>query len=204
MNEMDLVLASLLRRNCKMTEDAIIKDTGLRRSQVGNALHRLQLRSLARCADSFDPSKRGGQAGVRRWGGSSFIGLWEAVPDNSGPDQVKHVEDPCIQSEPTAPMSETTFFEIILQSADFNFEGRDEIEDPLDEALQQANLGEVTGGGSGMGVSNIDVEVTNPEQGLIVIRQVLQSLEVAKSTVIRQSGSPSIRHPVYQSAPSNR
>ena len=94
-------------------------------------------------------------------------------------------------------MSETTFFEIILQSADFNFGGRDEIEDPLDEALQQANLGEVTGGGSGRGVSNIDVEVTDPEQGLKVIRQLLQSLEVAKSTVIRQSGCPSIQHSVY-------
>lgn len=101
-------------------------------------------------------------------------------------------------------MSDTTFFEIILQSADFNFGGRDEIEDPLDEALQNANLGEVTGGGSGRGVSNIDVEVTDPEQGLKVIRQVLQSLEVAKSNVIRQSGEPSIRHPVYDSELLNR
>lgn len=101
-------------------------------------------------------------------------------------------------------MSDTTFFEIILQSADFHFGGRDEIEDPLDEALQNASLGEVTGGGSGMGVCNIDVEVTDADQGLKVIRQVLQSLEVAKSTVIRQSGAPSIRHSVYGSVPSKR
>ena len=101
-------------------------------------------------------------------------------------------------------MQETTFFEIILQAADFHFGGRDEIEDPLDEALQNASLGEVTGGGSGSGVSNIDVEVTDADQGLMVIRQVLQSLEVAKSTVIRQSGEPSIRHSVYDSVPSNR
>lgn len=100
-------------------------------------------------------------------------------------------------------MSDTTFFEIILQSADCNFGGRDEIEDPLDEALRNASLGEVTGGGSGMGVTNIDVEVTDAEQGLMVIRQVLQRLEVAKSTVIRQSGSPSIRHLVYDSDSSN-
>lgn len=101
-------------------------------------------------------------------------------------------------------MNETTFFEIILQSADFNFGGRDEIEDPLDEALQNASLGEVTGGGSGMGMCNIDVEVTDAEQGLMVIRQVLRRLEVAQSTVIRQSGSPSIRHSVYDTVPSNR
>ena len=101
-------------------------------------------------------------------------------------------------------MNESTFFEIILQSADFNFGGRDEIEDPLDEALQQANLGEVTGGGSGMGVSNIDVEATDPVRGLILIREVLQGLGVAKSTVIRQAGSPSIRHSVYDAMASNR
>ena len=96
-------------------------------------------------------------------------------------------------------MTETTFFEIILQSADFAFGGRDEIEDPLDEALNQANLGEVTGGGSGMGITNIDVEVGDPDQGLAIIRKVLRSLGVAKSTIIRQSSSPSIMHPVYES-----
>jgi hypothetical protein len=31
---------------------------------------------------------------------------------------------------------QTTFLEIVLQSADFTFGGRDEIEDPLDEALK--------------------------------------------------------------------
>ena len=69
-----------------MTEGAIIEDTGLPFAQVGRALHSLQLRSLVRCADSFDPSKRGGQAGVRRWGGCSFIGLWEATPDDAEPE----------------------------------------------------------------------------------------------------------------------
>jgi hypothetical protein len=83
MNEMDLVLATLRHHGCRMTEDAIMEDTGLHRSQVAKALYRLQLRSLVKCADSFDPSKRGGQAGVRRWGGCSFIGLWEALPDDS-------------------------------------------------------------------------------------------------------------------------
>jgi hypothetical protein len=94
-------------------------------------------------------------------------------------------------------MSATVFFEIILQSADFHFGGRDEIEDPLDEALQSEGLGEVTGGGSGMGISNIDVEASDPERGLVVIRQVLRDLGVAPSTIIRQSGSPSLRHRVY-------
>jgi len=94
-------------------------------------------------------------------------------------------------------MRETTFFEIILQSADFTFGGRDEIEDPLDEALQRSGLGEVTGGGSGMGVANIDVEVIEAERGLALIRDVLRELGVAPNTIIRQDGSQSIEHRVY-------
>lgn len=94
-------------------------------------------------------------------------------------------------------MSETTFFEIILLSADFTFGGRDEIADPLDDALRNAGLGEVTGGGTGMGISNIDVEADDPNRGLLLIREVLQKLAVAPSTVIRQSGSPSVEHSVY-------
>jgi hypothetical protein len=94
-------------------------------------------------------------------------------------------------------MSETTFFEIILLSADFTFGGRDEIDDPLNDALRNAGLGEVTGGGTGMGKSNIDVEVTDANRGLSLIREVLQELGVAPSAVIRQSGSPSVEHSVY-------
>jgi hypothetical protein len=96
-------------------------------------------------------------------------------------------------------MSETTFFEIVLLSEDFRFDGRDQIEDPLDEALQESGLGEVTGGGSGMGKANIDVEVIDPQRGLAVIREVLQRLGVAPSTTVRQAGSRSIMHSVYES-----
>lgn len=95
-------------------------------------------------------------------------------------------------------MSGTTFFEIILQTEDFTFGGRDEIEDPIDEALQQAELGEVTGGGTGMGRSNIDIEVTDPQRGLALIREILRSVGVAPSTVIRQAGAPPIYYPVYE------
>ena len=101
------------------------------------------------------------------------------------------------ESHASLAVSATTFFEIILQSPDFAFGGRDEIEDPLDEALQQAGLGEVTGGGTGMGRSNIDVEVADPQRGLALIRQVLQRLAVAPSTVIRQYSPEEITHPVY-------
>ncbi|QIF04175.1 hypothetical protein [Roseimicrobium sp. ORNL1] len=81
----------------------------------------------------------------------------------------------------------TTFYEIVFQAADFTFDGRDEIEDPLDEALRESELGEVTGGGSGGGICNIDVEVKDAKRGLAVIRKVLRKLKVARSTRIHQT-----------------
>ncbi len=95
-------------------------------------------------------------------------------------------------------MKPTTFFEIILYDSDFRFDGRDEVEDPLDDALRAANLGSVTGGGSGMGLCNIDVEVTDPIRGLALIREQLRSLGVASSTEINQYDPEQIVHRVYE------
>ena len=89
------------------------------------------------------------------------------------------------------------FLEVVLLSDDFTLGGRDEIEDPLEEALRAAGVGEVTGGGTGMGVCNIDVEVTDPALGLQVIRAVLQGLGVARSTVINQYHPTKQVHLVY-------
>jgi hypothetical protein len=94
--------------------------------------------------------------------------------------------------------SESIFLEIVLASADFKFAGRDEIEDPLDEALQKAQLGEVTGGGSGEDSSNIDVEVVDLHQGLTLIRRVLSDLRVAKSTYINQYDPEHVIHQIYE------
>jgi len=76
------------------------------------------------------------------------------------------------------------FFEIIFHNQDWQFDGRDDIEDPLDEALSQAGVGEVTGGGSGMGICNVDVDATDFDAALSIIRAVLAELEVAPSTQI--------------------
>lgn len=95
-------------------------------------------------------------------------------------------------------MSNPTFLEIVLQSAEFTFGGRDEVEDPLDDALREAGLGEVTGGGSGMGRLNIDVEVSDLEPGLDLIRIVLQRLGVAPSTVINQYQPARHTYSVYE------
>ena len=95
-------------------------------------------------------------------------------------------------------MAETHFLEVVFLNSDFTFEGRDEIEDPLDEALAGAGMGEVTGGGTGAGESNIDVEVADLGEGLALIRRVLQGLGVARSTVINQYEPERVTHRVYE------
>ena len=95
-------------------------------------------------------------------------------------------------------MADMTFFEILFQSAEFQFDGRDVVEDALEEALESEDLGEVSGGGSGMGITNIDVEVTDAIRGLSVIRKVLHDLGVARSTVIAQYQPDKVHHRVYE------
>jgi hypothetical protein len=85
------------------------------------------------------------------------------------------------ESAPSRPL-----LEIVFRNNDFPFEGRDEVEEPLAEALASAGLGEVTGGGSGPETCNIDVEVSDLERGLEVIRGVLRKLGSPATTEIHQ------------------
>lgn len=85
------------------------------------------------------------------------------------------------------------FFELSFDAVDFQtcgFEGRDEIEDPLDEALQNAGIGEVTGGGSGRGRSNIDIETfdgVSDDDAIDFIRQTLISLGAPRSSILTRN-----------------
>ena len=74
--------------------------------------------------------------------------------------------------------------EVVLQSDDSAFLERDEVEDSLQQALAAAGIGEVTGAGSCLGVANLDVEVTDLDAGLALVRKVLRDLEVPPSTMI--------------------
>jgi hypothetical protein len=85
-----------------------------------------------------------------------------------------------------------TLLEIWFESATLynaGFEGRDEIEDPIDEALSASGLGEVTGGGSGDEGTNIDVSVeseTNIVEAVALLKRVLKELKVPPETTITQ------------------
>ena len=68
------------------------------------------------------------------------------------------------------------------------FEGRDELEYPVDEALQEYGLGEVTGGGSGVNGTNIDIEVTDEArlgEAITLIRRILSDLNAPMTTLIQ-------------------
>jgi hypothetical protein len=64
--------------------------------------------------------------------------------------------------------------------------GRSYYEDEIEEELERLGIGEVVGGGTWMDGSgcNISVEVSNPEAGLRVIRDVLRRLDAPTSTRI--------------------
>ncbi len=77
-------------------------------------------------------------------------------------------------------MQKDAFFEIILPAPRGEEEPADrfEVEDALQDALSEAGVGEVTGGGTGEGVSIVDVEVTDFDRALPIIRRVLRELRV--------------------------
>ena len=68
----------------------------------------------------------------------------------------------------------------------------DRYEDPLQEALAAAGLGEVTGGGSQLGEGGtieycgIDVVVDDRDRGLELIRETMQRLGATPKTVIEE------------------
>ncbi len=98
---------------------------------------------------------------------------------------------------------DTIFLEIIFNASDYatmDVDGRDEIEDPLDDALTELEIGEVIGGGAGSGIVVIEVEIEsekNIDKGLSVIRKVLRNLEAPKSTVIKRSKPSEVIYNVY-------
>ena len=99
---------------------------------------------------------------------------------------------------------QSVFLEILIRIADLansEVESRDEIDDPLHDALTDASIGEVSGGGSGMGLINIDVDIYDQayvKDALAIIRDVLQQVRVPRSTVIKQHDPVELAYAVYE------
>ena len=84
-------------------------------------------------------------------------------------------------------MSPTTL-KILFSSSDWQVESSAEIEEPLDELLIAAGVGEIVSGGVGPQGVFFNVEVDDPTTGLPVVQQALRDLGVPRSTVIEGLG----------------
>src|SRR5689334_9721944 len=85
------------------------------------------------------------------------------------------------------------FIEVVLITQEAHaagIDGRDEVDDRLTELLEPDALGEVTGGGGGLGRWVVDVEIPDEQfdRALGVIRKGLSELRVPASTLIKRHG----------------
>jgi hypothetical protein len=82
--------------------------------------------------------------------------------------------------------------EVILNPSELaaqGFGGRDEVEEILEDALVKNNLGEITGGGTGMGISMIDVEIADEnriDEVLEIIRKTLLNSNLSARLEVRR------------------
>lgn len=98
-------------------------------------------------------------------------------------------------------MTERAFFEVVVNVPDVDVSGpigREDVEDALHTALESADIGEITGAGTGMGRFNLDVEVDQSriQEAVKLMQRTLQSLSVPEDSWIRGPDSEE-RHMVY-------
>lgn len=97
------------------------------------------------------------------------------------------------------------FFELSFDAADFKncgFEAREELEDPLEQALQTSGIGEVTGGGSGRGRTNIDIEMfdeISDDEAVEALRRILKNLGAPCSSVLASAQPMKRQWAVFES-----
>ena len=82
--------------------------------------------------------------------------------------------------------------EVILNPSELaaqGFSGRDEVEEILEDVLVENNLGEITGGGTGIGISMIDVEIADEnrsDEALEIIRKTFRNSNLSARLEIRR------------------
>lgn len=88
-------------------------------------------------------------------------------------------------------MAHSYFFELVLKGMPPE-ERQEDVEDILEERLADAGCGEVTGGGTGMDQSIVDIELTDVDVGIQVIREILKEAGLASGAKLIQ------RQPTYR------
>ena len=76
--------------------------------------------------------------------------------------------------------------ELLIPDHDFAFATISDVEEPLDRALLEAGVGEVTGGGIGSGWYLLEMELSRPEEALAVVREVAAWLELPATALLRE------------------
>lgn len=108
-----------------------------------------------------------------------------------------------------SPASEPLFVYVRIPAPIMPLERGERFEDPLDAALRKADLGEVTGGGTGLSEPDaqgrhgieycgIDVDLYDPVKGIPFLRAELARLAVPRGTVLEyELEGQSHQLPVY-------
>ena len=78
--------------------------------------------------------------------------------------------------------------ELLIPDHDFAFDTISDVEQPLDEEMLAAGVGEVTGGGIGAGWYRIEMAIERPAEAFAVIHQLARRLGLPRSTLLRKIG----------------
>jgi hypothetical protein len=109
---------------------------------------------------------------------------------------------------PAKPSGSALFVSVRIPQPLIPLERVARYEDPVEAALKKQGLGEVTGGGSQLGPRkpdgkydilgiDLDVELTDADQGLPALRAVLRELEAPPGTeLIYESGGKPVKEPL--------
>ena len=94
------------------------------------------------------------------------------------------------------------FLEVIVnadEASAVGIDSRDEIEDALEEMFDQSEMGELTGGGGGMGEYVLEVEVPDEsfDKALALIKHCLRSLNLPQSTRIKRRSPALVEFKIY-------
>lgn len=94
------------------------------------------------------------------------------------------------------------FLEVIVNADEacaVGIESRDEIEDALEELFDEHAMGELTGGGGGMGEYVLDVQVQEQsfDEVLKLIKTCLRTLNLPQSTRIKRRSPTLVEYKIY-------
>jgi hypothetical protein len=81
-----------------------------------------------------------------------------------------------------------TTLRVVFTAEDWHVASAQDIEEPLDEGLMAAGVGEIVSGGVGPAGVVYDIAADDPQSAIPVLRRLLRELDVPRSTLIGTPG----------------